>query len=159
MASLVELNILPEECARKGGNVIAPGLVQRRRRVIRESLKDGLRVWVERRAVLVRRRKEEAEGEKERLGVKELIKTFTRRVLEEQEPLPEERRAGGRIAGQRKKAPPRWGREDDVARKWEDRRRGPAGVQGGDGGCSQPTRAHVLGLKRFWEGVIKAAAG
>ncbi|ERF76526.1 hypothetical protein EPUS_09007 [Endocarpon pusillum Z07020] len=149
VASLVELNILPEECTRKGGNAVAPGLVERRRRVIRESLKDGLRVWVERRAVLVQRRKEE--GEKEGLGVKGLVRRFTRRMLEEKG----EAEAGvGGLQRQKRKAQARWGREAEIAKRWEEERREMLG-----GGCSQPTRAHVLGLKRFWEGVTKAAAG
>ncbi len=147
--SLVELNILPEECARKGGNAVAPGLVERRRRVIKESLKDGLRVWVERRAILVQRRKEE--GEKERLGVKGLVRRFTRKMLEEKGVA--EAGING-LQRQKRKAQARWGREAEVAKRWEEERSEMLG-----GGCSQPTRAHVLGLKKFWEGVTKAAAG
>jgi hypothetical protein len=58
------------------------------------------------------------------------------------------------VALEKKKAQTRWGREAALARKKEreERRRGT-------GACSQPTRANVLGLKRFWEGVIRAAAG
>jgi hypothetical protein len=155
---LVELNILPEECARKGGNAVAPGLVERRRRVIRESLKDGLRVWVERRAVLMEKRKVE-DGEKEKIGVKEAVRRFTRRVLEEGHGMD-----GGTMISERNKdkRQARWGKDVEIARRLDERRRrrmGVLGAQNGDVGCSQPTRAHVLGLRRFWEGVIKTAAG
>ena len=150
VASLVALNILPEECARKGGNVVAPGLVERRRRVTREILKDGLRAWVERRVVMMQRRKQEEEEEKE--GVKGLIRKFTRRLLEEEDQPPR------RLQRQKKRAQVRWGREVEVARKREERRKGMVIGEGGEGGCSQPTRAHVLGLRRFWEGVTKAAS-
>jgi hypothetical protein len=55
---------------------------------------------------------------------------------------------------EKKKGLARWGREADLARKKEREER-----RKGSGACSQPTRANVLGLKRFWEGVIRAAAG
>jgi hypothetical protein len=58
------------------------------------------------------------------------------------------------VALEKKKAQMRWGREADLARKREREKR-----RGVNGACSQPTRAKVLGLKRFWEGVIRAAAG
>lgn len=75
-----------------------------------------------------------------------------------------------------------WGREAEMARKRDEERRirmmgdfNSGGGGGGGGGaentedrgrngveycgvCTQPTRAHVLGLKRFWEGVITASA-
>jgi hypothetical protein len=143
VGSLVELNILPEECATKR---VAPGLVERRRRVIREGLKDGLRVWVERRVLLMQRRKEEGEveGEQERVSVKGLVRRFTRRIVEEEDEL------GNARMKQRQKV---------QARQREDPRKGMVDLGGGDGASVQPTRAKVLGLKRFWEGVIKAAAG
>ncbi len=151
MASLVELNIWPEECARKGGNAVAPGLVEKRRRVIRERLKDGLRVWVEQRAVLMQSRKEE-----EKAGVKGLVRRFTRSILEEKDDTSV---VGTGLARQKKKAQMRWGNELEVARKRDERSRAMIGVGDDFGGCSQPTRAHVLGLRRFWEGVIKTASG
>lgn len=157
VASLVEWNILPEECARKGGNAVAPGLVERRRRVIREVLKDGLRVWVQRQAVLMQRRKEE-EGEKEKVGVKGLVRRFTTRSLDE----AREAECGVKeLQTQKRRAQRRWGSEVEIVRRWEERRPGiHKGVEdGNNGGCRQPTRAHVLGLKRFWEGVIKATSG
>jgi hypothetical protein len=152
VGSLVELNILPEECATKR---VAPGLVERRRRVIREGLKDGLRVWVERRVLLMQRRKEEGEleGERERVGVKGLVRRFTGRIVEEEDEL------GNALMKQKRKAQATRGREVEVARRREDMRKGIVDFGGGDGACVQPTRAKVLGLRRFWEGVIKAAAG
>lgn len=152
MGNLVELNILPEECATKR---VAPGLVERRRRVIREGLKDGLRVWVERRILLMQRRKEEGEveGEQERVSVKGLVRRFTRRIVEEEDEL------NNALMKQRQKVQATWGREVEFARQREDMRKGMVDLGGGDGACVQPTRAKVLGLKRFWEGVIKAAAG
>jgi F-box-like/RPEL repeat len=154
-ASLVELNILPEECARRGGNAVAPGLVERRRRVIREGLKDGLRVWVERRAALMQRRKDEGE----RLGVKGLVRRFTRRMAD----AGEVGSAGSVVGMGKTKAQVKCGEEVEVASKRADRRRpaadAAAAAASGEGGHSQPTRSHVLGLRRFWEDVIKAAAG
>ena len=58
------------------------------------------------------------------------------------------------IALERNKAQTRWGREADMARKREGEERRRA-----SGACSEPTRANVLHLKDFWEGVVKAAAG
>lgn len=155
---LVEMNILPEECwvrrkREEGGSgllLVAPGLVERRRRVIRERLKDELRVWVRRRAALMRVRREE--GREERVGVKGLVRRFTRKMMLEVEEDETSARAMG-LARQKREAQAKWGREVEVARRREERRRGMSG-----GGCSQPTRAHVLGLRRFWEGVIKTAA-
>lgn len=154
------MNILPEECARKGGNVVAPGLVERRRRVIREGLKDGLRVWVGRWVLLMQRREvEEEDEEKEGKGsVKGLVRRFTKRMLEEKE----EGGNGGVCNGvmrQKRRAQVKWGREIEIFERWEERKKGVIDVEHVDGGCSQPTRVHVLGLRRFWEGVIKAASG
>ncbi|KAK5030277.1 hypothetical protein LTS07_002502 [Exophiala sideris] len=53
---------------------------------------------------------------------------------------------------EKRKAQAKWGREVEVARKNEERR------AAAHGSCAHPTRAHVLGLKKFWEGVIRAAA-
>lgn len=145
--------------------MVAPGLVERRRRVIRESLKDGLRVWVERWVVLRRRREEEGEKveveveeeEGAKGGVKWLVRRFTRRMLEEEE--------GGKggvgtgVTRQKRKAQAKLGREDEIAMRWEERKWGAIGDEHVGGCCSQPTQVHVLGLKRFWEGVIKAASG
>jgi hypothetical protein len=43
---LVELGVLPQECFRKGGGMLAPALVETKRRVEREKVKDILRGWV-----------------------------------------------------------------------------------------------------------------
>jgi hypothetical protein len=111
---LVELGVLPGECYNKGGKgmVMAPGLVETKRKIERERVKDILRHWVEE-----WRRKGEgkADGQVgERPGVRRLARRFGR----------EEKRE----VGQRWAAPEKGRRED-------------------------PTRAKVLGLRRFWEKV------
>lgn len=153
--SLVELNIIPEECAatkRGSGAWVSPRLVETRRKVIKEGLKDGLRAWVERRAVLEQKRKAEEAERTEGLSVKALVRKLSVRgkgASETDKMLLEKRRAQSR-----------WARELEVGRRREERKL--AALMAGkscDEGCLQPTRAHVLGLKRFWEGVIQAAAG
>jgi hypothetical protein len=147
LTSLVSLNILPEECLTRS---VSPALVATRRKVIRESLKDGLRAWVEGRAVLAQKQKADEVDAVEKISVKGLVRRYTaRRVVADGQ---DERLDA--VALEKKKAQMRWGREADLARKREREKR-----RGVNGACSQPTRAKVLGLKRFWEGVIRAAAG
>lgn len=147
LASLVSLNILPEECATRS---ISPALVATRRRVIKESLKDGLRAWVEGRAIVAQKRKADEIDATEKVTVKGLVRRYTaRRVAAE-----DHNARLDAAALEKKKGQARWGREADLARKKEREER-----RKGSGACSQPTRANVLGLKRFWEGVIRAAAG
>ena len=127
----MQKGVLPEECIRhdgKGGVVwgggVAPGLIGVKRKVERERIKDQLRGWVG-------RWDEERENRK-RAG----------KVVDE----PRERKSvkmlvqgfarrtnEGRTGGKRE-----WKRSDRDA---EGR------------GVRQPTRAHVLGLRRFWEGI------
>lgn len=146
LTSLVSLNILPEECATRS---ISPGLVATRRKVIRECLKDGLRAWVEGRAVLAQKRKADEVDAAEKTTVKGLVRRYSaHRVAADAQVNRLDT-----VALEKKKAQARWGREADLARKREREERRRA-----SGACSQPTRAKVLGLKRFWEGVIRAAA-
>ena len=138
MRELVDWNIIPEECAGsrsgKGRMTVSPRLVEARRRIMKEALKNALRNWVERRALLEQKRRE---GE-ERLGVKALVRRMTvRGMIEDDVSLSG---GSGMVSGKRR-----------VGKRWERDGRGD--------GCSQPTRAHVLGLRRFWEGVTKSAAG
>jgi hypothetical protein len=142
--SLVSMNIMPEECARR---TISPTIFATRRKVIRENLKDGLRAWVEGRGIQAQKRKADELEAAERSTVKALARRFTAKMLEEQEGCADF------VELEKKRAQARWGREVEMARRREERRTGT------NGGCAQPTRAHVLGLKRFWEGVIRAAAG
>ena len=140
VSNLVEMNIIPEECTRCR---ISPALVATRRKVMREALKDGLRAWLEGRARLQQSKEEEVED----VGrVRLLARKFTthaRRVVMEKETVTEEKW----------RAQIKWGREVEIElRKAREREQST-------GGCAQPTRAHVLGLRRFWEGVIRAAAG
>ena len=105
--------MLPRECYSKGqGRYLAPSLVETKRRIEKERVKDVLRHWVEE----WRRRgwesREEVGGER-----------------------PDVRRIARRFAksGTERERQSRWGRAAG-----EDRR-------------EMPTRAKVLGLRRFWE--------
>jgi hypothetical protein len=174
--------------------VVSPAIVATRRNVIRETLKDGLRAWVEGRGIQAQKRKADELEATERANVKNLVRRFAARKLaaDAESDFGERRRDGGRgavedggnangngvgVAGRvserrrrgspQSAPPPRcWGREAEIARNREEERRKRMGDAGraADGGldycgvCPQPTRAHVLGLKRFWEGVIRAAA-
>ncbi|KAK6371232.1 hypothetical protein LTS17_008963 [Exophiala oligosperma] len=136
MNSLISLNIMPEECARRN---VSPAIVATRRKVIRESLKDGLRAWVEGRGLQAQKRKADELEAAEGNTVKTLVRRFAARKLA--------------LERAEKIDTARWGREMEMARQAEEKR------ELANGGCVHPTRAHVLGLKKFWEGVIRAAAG
>jgi len=114
---LVELGVLPAECFRHGkGGGLAPGLVETKRKIEKERVKDLLRGWVE---------------EWRRRGSENL-----RKRGEEQK--PDVRRMARRFAGDGSgsmREVPIWGRRVDVK--------------------EAPTRAKVLGLRRFWEKVGK----
>jgi len=181
--------------------------------VIRETLKDGLRAWVEGRGLQAQKRKADELDATERANVKTLVRRFAARKLAADHELDwvrerRKRRAAaaaaatasgaetGNPASPQRSAPlpPEsrqryWGREAEMERAKDRERRerlrhdhpggndahadadsggvgGTPGTGTGTGGeypyycgvCPQPTRAHVLGLKRFWEGVIRAAA-
>jgi len=145
MNSLISMNIMPEECARRN---VSPAIVATRRKVIRESLKDGLRAWVEGRALQAQKRKADEMEAVEKNTVKTLVRRFAAKklALERAEKI-------NPVSLEKRRAQARWGREVEMARQEEERR-----VMA-NGACPQPTRAHVLGLKKFWEGVIRAAAG
>jgi len=144
MASLASLNIIPEEYAQK---IVSPALVDTRRRVIKETLKDGLRAWVESRGLKAQQRKAIELDDEEKTTVKALVRRITARKLAME--LDEQADA---ISMEKRRARARWGRALD-AQRYKDERR-----VDGTGGCAHPTRAHVLGLKRFWESVIRTAA-
>ncbi|ETI27732.1 hypothetical protein G647_00181 [Cladophialophora carrionii CBS 160.54] len=150
VSSLVSMNIIPEECAR---HKISPAIVATRRKVIRESLKDGLRGWIEGRGIQAQKRKADEMEAVEKITVKNLVRRFAARKLAQD--LAEQRNVHqlDPLVLEKRKAQARWGREVELAKKDEERR---AAIHGT---CAQPTRAHVLGLKKFWEGVIKAAGG
>lgn len=126
--SLVGRGVLPAECFRyragsphagrdyNGGYTgLAPSLVETKRRVEREKVKDVLRGWVEE---WRRRGSDSSEGDEEqqRPDVRRMARRFARdgKTLEREES--------------------RWGRAAKRERE-------------------MPTRAKVLGLKRFWEKV------
>ncbi len=143
VASLVSLNIMPEECARR---TISPAIFATRRRIIRENLKTGLRAWVDGRGIQAQKRKADEMESTERSTVRNLTKRFAAKITEQQESRRDP------IVLEKKRAQAKWGREVEMARRKEERRASSSG------GCAQPTRAHVLGLKRFWEDAIRAAA-
>ncbi|KAG4412666.1 hypothetical protein IFR04_014207 [Cadophora malorum] len=122
---LVQLGVLPRECwGRKGGGMaLAPALVETKRRVERERVKDTLRHWVEE----WRRRGSEvveARGVEELGGGKPDVRRMARRFGRDREMRDiRENREGARWGAQRR-----------------ERR-------------EAPTRAKVLGLRRFWERV------
>lgn len=168
--------------------VVAPALVATRRNVIRELLKDGLRAWVSGRGIQAQKLKADELDATERATVQNLVRRIAARnraadaELEvsarknQQQHHQQDRRKGhGNVNATL------WGREAEMARKRDEERRirmmgdwargGGADSSGGEypqdrgrngieycGVCTQPTRAHVLGLKRFWEGVITASA-
>ena len=132
--SLVSMNIMPEECARRS---ISPNIFATRRKIIRESLKDGLRAWVEGRGIQAQKRKAEEMESSERKTVKTLARRYAAKLLEERNPHRDP------VLVEKQMAPAKWGREIEMARRKEEKK---------------PTRAHVRGLKAFWEGVIRAAA-
>lgn len=80
-STLISANILPRECCsydrRSGeflwGTGVAGALVERKRKVEREQIKEGLRVWLERKAREIRARKNEG-------GVGMLVWRFSRKV-------------------------------------------------------------------------------
>jgi len=151
VGSLVSHNILPEECARRNG--VSPVIVATRRKVIKESLKDGLRAWVEGRGIQAQKRKADELETVEKNSVKNLVRRFTARKLAQDVATTYRTQTLDPVMAEKRTAQARWGREVELARRSEERRSATQGTS------SQPTRAHVVGLKRFWEGVIRAAAG
>lgn len=118
--TLVEKGVLPGECYVKGGGCLAPSLVDTKRRVEKERVKDVLRHWV---AEWRRKGWESREGNGEQTpDVRRIARRFVR---------------GGNM-GERES---RWGRCAD-----ENRR-------------EMPTRAKVLGLRRFWEKIGRDGVG
>jgi len=124
-SSLVSSNILPEECCRhdpETGEVVwggvAPSIIEVKRKIEREKLKDGLRSWIAGRAKVAEKR---ARGvsQREKPSVRNLVQRFARRGVAKEG------------------TEPNWG-----PRAVEKRSR-----------TSEPTRAHVLRLRKFWEGV------
>jgi hypothetical protein len=123
--SLIEWGVLPEECFRKEGRV-SPALVEKKRMVERERVRDFLRSWVE----VWRVRGERVKGCGEEGGkpdVRVLVRRFARGSQQHE------------------------GREQQS--RW--------GAQAKRGGSTkeEPTRAKVLGLRRFWEKVGREGMG
>ena len=83
LSTLIAANILPKECCkydRGSGQIIwgtgvAGALVERKRKVEKEHLRDGLRVWLDRKAHQIRARQKDSAG-----GVGVLIWRFSRKM-------------------------------------------------------------------------------
>lgn len=144
MNSLVCSNIIPEECAKR---TVSPLLVETRRRVMKESLKDGLRAWLENRGLKAQQQRVAESNDTERVTVKLLVRRLTARKLAQES---EDKIDSTSL--EKKRAQARWGRALEAQRLQDETKRR---IRGTD--CLQPTRAHVLNLKRWWEGVISAA--
>lgn len=127
-------------------------MVARRRKVIKEGLKDGLRVWMERRLVLIQRQKDEQYRDygPGTPGVRGMVRRFTGKGTDQ---------AMDTVGAEKKKAQVRWARKLEDGTKSDEMSRLGAGSANTQGWSGQPTRTHVLGLRKFWEGVIKAAGG
>ena len=69
LSTLVSANIIPKECSRG----VSGGLVERKRRLEREQIKEGLRVWLERKAREIGSRRKEG-------GVGVLVWRFSRKL-------------------------------------------------------------------------------
>lgn len=121
--------------------------------MIRESLKDGLRAWVEGRGIQAQKRKADEMEATEKSTVKGLVRRFAARKLAQDSSGHSQSYHLDPVTLEKRKAQARWGREVELAKRDEERRTAAHGTS------AQPTRAHVLGLKKFWEGVIRAAAG
>lgn len=138
--SLASMNILPEEYVKK---IVCPALLETRRRVIKESLKDGLRAWVTSCGLKAQHQKALELDEHEKVTVKALVRRITARKLAME--LEEQASAG---SVHKKKTQAKWGRALEVQRLKEESRNEELR------GCKHPTRARVLNLKKFWEGVV-----
>jgi len=123
--SLVEWGVLPEECFRKEGRV-SPALVEKKRMVERERVRDFLRSWVE----VWRVRGERVKGGDEE-GGKPDVRVLVRRFA----------RGSQQLEGREQQS--RWG----------------AQAKRGGSTKEEPTRAKVLGLRRFWEKVGREGMG
>lgn len=144
MKSLVSLNIIPEECAKR---TVSPAIIDARRRVIKENLKDGLRAWVENRGLRAQRKRALELDETERCTVEVLVRRLTAQKL-----AVELEHKLDAASMEKKRAQARWGRALEAQKTKEARK-----ANGQSAGCAHPTRAHVTGLKRRWEGIIRAA--
>lgn len=129
--SLVQSGVLPGECygygrRREGfGTVtIAPALVETKRRIEKERVKDLLRGWVD--------------EWRKRGSEKALVMRDGDEEMEYQR--PDVRRMARRFAREGREQQPRWGA---MAKKR---------------GVEAPTRAKVLGLRRFWERIGREGA-
>jgi len=113
---------------------------------MKERLKDGLRAWVEGRAVAAQKKRADELESTEEQSVKALVRRFAAKKL-----ASDLDQQFDHVALEKRKAQERWGRQAQAAKHKKENNK--------NGACAQPTRAHVLGLRGFWEGIIRAAAG
>jgi len=114
----------------RAAGYVAPGIVGIKRGLERERIKDRIRDWVQGRGKQeLERRRTEREKEAEK-SVGTLVRRFAfKGSMEERDFCMD-----SRVADRRE----RWGKG---AAKWGERKK------------KEPTRAHVHGLKHFWEGI------
>ena len=139
-SSLVQRNVLPAEVyaysydtspgkGRKAG--VAPSLVGAKRSIERERVKDSLRNWLEGRpATAERERRQRQVLREEKRGVRDLVRRFKAWAIDEERPVKQG--MASTSTGRRLPSRPALSRKDP---------------------CEAPTRANVLGLRRFWEGL------
>jgi hypothetical protein len=124
--TLVEKGVLPSECYIKGkGGCLAPSLVETKRRVEKERVKDVLRHWVAEWRQKGSESREEVGGDR-KPDVRRIARRFAR---------------NGSGGGMERERESRWGQ------------------CAGENRRETPTRAKVLGLRRFWEKVGKEGLG
>ena len=108
-----------------GRGSIAPSIVNAKRKVERERIKDGLRAWLDRKANTVAARSEKTTNEDTSMSVRGLVRRFTARRKADTQDNGSNAKSGD------KKWNPAYSKKQREA----------------------PTRAHVYSLRRFWEGL------
>lgn len=123
LSTLVSANILPKECCkvdRRSGDFVwgvgvAGPLVERKRQLERERLKEGLRVWLDRKAKEIRARR------KEGVGVGVLVWHFSKKLK------VNGAMAGPTLRSSEKGERPRGGKVKGLKRFWEGLGTSPSG--------------------------------
>lgn len=111
LSTLVTRNVVPKDCCRRDPSgemhIVTGGIVERKRKVEKEKVKEGLRVWLERKAGVINRRKD--------AGVGILVWRFSKRAKASAQDLGKQSR----------NAPGKWerpeaGRVKVLRHFWED---------------------------------------
>ena len=137
------------------GGGVAPGLVEVKRKVEKERVKDGLRAWLQRKAARVLAEEVDAhetsnDGDvrRSRISVRLLVPRFT--TAAKTGPLDPSHGLERKFTTDEAPAPPP--RPPPIDSKWLDRRIGVRKKS-----AVEPTRTHVNRLRRFWEGLAKGS--